>query len=253
MPDFKTPYAGIIIRTRDGVDSDKFPRMVRTALFMINSEPTGRRLLELIVARAGQAMFGNASAGHLAYTVCIMPKKSIKHARLSGTIRWREYERGNVTLPSNEARASTPNQGTVSGIRWDPLHNSTPDGSRPPFIGLAHELIHAWRNLYGISYIRMGTGTLGTNFNNSEDATNVDEMKVVGLRGFEQELITENRIRKEHGLPYRTSYFGRCSAAEGAPDTGQSGLGGPATNNPSFGAPPQNAPLPQAIFDPIGI
>src|SRR5262249_6669209 len=32
MPDFATPYAGVIIRTRDGADSDKFPRKVLDAL-----------------------------------------------------------------------------------------------------------------------------------------------------------------------------------------------------------------------------
>jgi len=43
-------------------------------------------------------------------------------------------------------------------------------------------------------------------------------MRVTGLKGFEQEPISENRIRGEHGIAYRVSYHGKCSALEGAPD-----------------------------------
>ncbi len=173
-----------------------------------------------------------------------MPKRSIKQSTLLGRIRWRNYEPGSVTNASNEARASTPNHGSVSAIRWDPVHTSTPDGSRPPFIALAHELIHAWRNLCGNSYLSAGRGTLAAKFTGGGEATkNADEMKVVGLRGFEQEPITENRIRAEHGLPYRNSYTGRCSAAEGTPNAGL--LGGPARDDPWYEGAPQ--------LDPIGI
>ena len=89
MPDLVTPYAGIIICTRDGgADSDKFPQKVLDALRTINSTTTGQRLLTAIAGRHSQAQFGNASAGRLAFTVCIMPKTSIKHSKLFGSIRW---------------------------------------------------------------------------------------------------------------------------------------------------------------------
>lgn len=42
-------------------------------------------------------------------------------------------------------------------------------------------------------------------------------MQVVGMQGYEQLPISENRIRAEHGLPYRVSYNDRCTALD-APD-----------------------------------
>jgi hypothetical protein len=40
----------------------------------------------------------------------------------------------------------------------------------------------------------------------------------VGLRGYEDAPISENRIRREHGIAYRSSYSGKCSREEGSPD-----------------------------------
>ncbi|MDT7953667.1 MAG: M91 family zinc metallopeptidase [Acetobacteraceae bacterium] len=103
----------------------------------------------------------------------------------------------------NNAKNGT---GTVSAIKWDPASTETPDGARPPYIALAHELIHCMHNLKGTSYMT-GIGDV-----------KVDEMMVTGLKGYEQQPVSENRIREEHGVHYRSSYHGQCSAAEGAPD-----------------------------------
>ncbi|MBL8896032.1 MAG: hypothetical protein JNM84_00310 [Planctomycetes bacterium] len=197
MTDTQTPYDGIIVRTKAG-DSNKFDAKVIAALNTLYSKPVGRALLDAIVGMANKKKFG--------YTVCIMPKESVKKS-FGPLIRWRTYEAGSVTRAASDAAASDAALGAVSSIKWDPIHTKTPDGSRPPFVALAHELIHCYHNLRGTSTLTGG-----------EQKKVEDEMRVTGLRGFEQEPISENRIRKEHNVAYRTSYFGKCSADEGSPD-----------------------------------
>jgi hypothetical protein len=196
MPDTNTKWAGLIIRTK-ATDSKLFVGLVTDALDKINSKPVGKALLDTIAAEVGKAKFG--------YTVCIMPKASIKNS-FGPLIRWRTYEKGSVTVTGNEEAASN-GTGAISSIKWDPKNEETPDGSRPPFIALAHELIHCMHNLLGTSHIIGG-----------DDAKKLDEMRVTGLKGYEQEPISENRIRKEHGIAYRNSYSGKCSKEEGTPD-----------------------------------
>lgn len=196
MPDTATAYAGIIIRTKAS-DSKLFVGKVQTALAKINSKPVGHQLLAAIVAEIGKVAFG--------YTVCIMPKGSVKNS-FGPLIRWRTYERGAITKAASDQNAAD-GTGAVSSIKWDPQHTKTPDGTRPPFIALAHELIHCMYNLQGTSHLLAG-----------EDGKKLDEMRVTGLKGYEGEVISENRIRQEHNIAYRNSYEGKCSRAEGAPD-----------------------------------
>ncbi len=196
MADTATNYAGIIIRTNAG-DSKAFVTEVEAALAKIESKPIGHQLLANIVAEIGKAKWG--------YTVCIMPKGSIKKS-FGPLIRWRTYEKGSVTKAASDQNASD-GTGAVSSIKWDPRNCDTPDGARPPFIGLAHELIHAWHNLAGDSHVIGG-----------DDAKKLDEMRVVGLKGYEYLPISENRIRKEHNVAYRSAYAGRCSKEDGKPD-----------------------------------
>src|SRR5262245_48246785 len=117
----------------------------------------------------------------------------------SGTrsIRPRRTDRGHRTSPWS-TNSSTPGA-TCAAPRISTM-------SRAPY-------------LCSTSYLSDVAGTLGAHFRGSGEAgKDADEMKVVGLRGYEQEPITENRIRAEHGLPYRNSYAGRCSAVDGTPD-----------------------------------
>ncbi|HRQ36769.1 MAG TPA: M91 family zinc metallopeptidase [Chloroflexota bacterium] len=66
---------------------------------------------------------------------------------------------------------------------------------RPPAIGLAHEMVHAWTGVYG-------TRALGT------DAAGVKrrELQATGLGEFVAARITENRFRAAFGLPLRPVY-----------------------------------------------
>jgi len=196
MPDTATKWPGIIIRTK-ATDSKLFDGLVTTALAKIDSKPVGHLLLTTIAAEIAKAKWG--------YIVCIMPKPSVKNS-FGPLIRWRTYEAGSVTKAASDQNAAD-GTGAVSAITWDPKNEDTPDGSRPPYIGLAHELIHCMYNLLGTSHLLAG-----------EDGKKLDEMRVTGLRGYENQPISENRIRHEHGIAYRTSYDGRCSKAEGKPD-----------------------------------
>lgn len=197
MADTQTQWPGIIIRTK-ATDSKAFVGLVNAALTKIDSQPVGRALLAAIAAEIGKVKFG--------YTVCIQPKESVKNS-FGPLIRWRTYEKGSVTKAASDQNAAD-GTGAVSSIKWDPKNCDTPDGSRPPFIGLAHELIHCMYNLQGTSHLLAG-----------DDGKKLDEMRVTGLKGYEQEAISENRIRREHGVRYRCSYHGKCSFEEGAPDT----------------------------------
>lgn len=198
MPDIETEWAGILIKTRDS-DSKAFPGLVRTALGRINSRPVGRNLLDEIVSMIDTDAFRNRP-----YLVAIAPKPSVKNR--FGPFRWRTYEPGSTTRTGSDQKASD-GTGSISLILWDPKATDTPDGARPPFIALAHELIHCMHNLKGTSHLLPG-----------EDSKKTDEMMVTGLRGYEQQPISENRIRAEHGIAYRNSYYGQCSYEEGHVD-----------------------------------
>lgn len=195
MPEKNTKWAGVTITTRP-TDSKLFVGLVETALDKIYSKPVGKSLLDAIAAEVGKA-------GRGGYTVTIYPKDSVKET--FGPFRWRVYQTGSVTKTGSELNA-TNGTGSISIIRWDPKANATPDGARPPFIALAHELIHCMHNLKGTSHLL----TIAEK--------KIDEMMVTGLRGYEQEPISENRIRGEHGIAYRNSYGDVCSYAEGKVD-----------------------------------
>lgn len=196
MADTATDWAGVIIRTK-ATDSKAFVGLVKAALAKIDSKPVGKALLQGIAAESGKAKWG--------YTVCIMPKESKKKS-FGPLIRWRVYEAGSVTNSSSDTNASN-GTGAVSSIKWDPVTPETPDGARPPYVALAHELIHCYHNLRGTAHLIGGAA-----------ATKRDEMRVCGLQGYEKEPISENRIRGEHGIAYRCSYHGKCDAEEGTPD-----------------------------------
>ena len=91
---------------------------------------------------------------------------------------------------------------------------------RPAHIGLAHELIHAERNMRGerIAWDQVGTITLetaragfsparmfGSSTRTITHTFQLEEMATIGINYFTANCITENMIRREHGLPIRAS------------------------------------------------
>ncbi|HET8727163.1 MAG TPA: M91 family zinc metallopeptidase [Alphaproteobacteria bacterium] len=180
MPDTQTAYPGIIIRHSN--EDLYYPGLVNAALTTIASRPVGASLLRSIVKRADRAKFG--------YTVCINKPRS--HAHTDETTGNLVLHWTNKAVRSHENDACNGN-GCVTAVYWNPNILSSPDGSRPPFIALAHELIHAMQNLRGTAY---------------KDVRK-EEYATVGLAPYAaRRKRNENAIRTEHGIAPRMQYSG---------------------------------------------
>ncbi len=182
--DTTTNYPGIIIRLRNANESGMFPGLVKEALSTIASKPVGQALLNDIVALQGRAKFG--------FTVCIM-RPALLAIEDKHDDRGPQWNCGSVAKRASEADASNKKTGSPTAVTWNSNIVATPDGSRPAFIALAHELVHALYNLKGEAYA---------------DAS-MEEYCTVGLPPVSTvRAITENRIRAEHNVPLRTAYGG---------------------------------------------
>ncbi len=189
MPhDTPTRFPGIIIRMNSATDSVMFPTLVQQALDEINRYATGRKLLAGISSRVGSAKFG--------YTVCIMRADMTYDP---GCVT--KWVGTNVAKRGNETSATTPGQSSVTSIKYNANMILTPDGRRPSWVGLAHELIHAYYNL-------KGKGRPGGQAMNVNGMVEIEELATVGLGAGPHRSITENKIRLEARLPQRTTYGG---------------------------------------------
>ena len=89
--------------------------------------------------------------------------------------------------------------GSNATINFNPLKLSIGDGTlnwhtRPPAIGLAHEMVHAWADVYG----RTGRGETG--------GVKRYEHQAVGIEDYKEARISENKFRAAFGLPIRPVY-----------------------------------------------
>ena len=190
MPsDTTTVYPGIIIRMNTAADSVMFPTLTKEALAKIATTASGLKLLQGIVARLGYAKFG--------YTVCIIRADMTYD---SGCVT--KWVGTNVAKRANEIAATTRGQASVTAIKFNANMIETPDGKRPSWVGLAHELIHAYYNLKGKG---APAGITQMNVNGQVEK---EEMLTVGLGPGPHRGITENMIRAEAGLPVRVTYGG---------------------------------------------
>ncbi len=80
-------------------------------------------------------------------------------------------------------------------VEWNPYGGTEDWQTRPPAIGLAHEMVHAWTGVYG-------TRALG----NDADGTRRRELQATGLGEFSDAQFSENRFRAAFGLPQRPEY-----------------------------------------------
>ncbi|WP_225847516.1 M91 family zinc metallopeptidase [Streptomyces sp. HPF1205] len=184
--DTESGFAGIVVRW-DSETDPHFLATVQEQLRLLASKPAGKALLERIGAAATTSKL--AAWQHAKVKI-----ERIGGGTAVGRKQGPGYEAhaGNVTKAINSEWATMPGKGTLSLVRYNPNAWETPDGLRPPFIGLVHELIHAYRNLQGLSHRTAA----------------VDEAQVVGFGEHADLEFTENRIRAEHGLPPRRTYAG---------------------------------------------
>ncbi len=172
-------FPGIKIEDTGGAST--YVLTVREALNHIVAQPVGHRMLTEIIAHAPVFATWNAK---------------IKILRPAGKVV-------DITNPGSEggskcAACSNGNAmngtGSASGVYWNPNIFVVPErGYRPPFIGLAHELVHAWHN------------ALGTKKGNYDE----EESFTVGIGIYavaDPHSITENKIRLEHNVPIRHKY-----------------------------------------------
>lgn len=188
MPNVDTPYddcQGLIIRT-DPAKNPTFALTVKEQLDLIASKPFGKKLLDRIEKSKTKAKFG--------FKVCI--QRADNTVDLTGDDA--KWNGGNVCVRTSEADACN-GKGSTCAIKYNPNVFKTPDGERPPWVGLAHELCHALHNLEG----------------NAISNTAKEEHMTVGLGDYaegesedDKNLITENKIRKEHKLKARKNYTG---------------------------------------------
>jgi hypothetical protein len=134
-------YPHIVIKYDDTVDPT-FGLTATDALKVIDAGPIGSRMLADIQNAPINVIGG--------YKVCIM--------RYKGTGAGGDNDGSSKTDPCAHANSvfqsednGVPGVGSASVVRWISTQWSTPDGQRPPYIGLAHELVHAWNNALGTS------------------------------------------------------------------------------------------------------
>ncbi len=77
---------------------------------------------------------------------------------------------------------------------WNPYGGTDAWMSRPPAIGLAHEMVHAW------------TGMTGTRAAGLTGGVKNRELQATGLGAYATAIYTENRFRAAFGLPERPRY-----------------------------------------------
>jgi hypothetical protein len=166
-------YPGI--RILDGGGASSFALSCKEALNKIVGKPLGRRLLLEISQHAPTF---NAWGGGI----------KIYRSELAVELG------GSKAAPVSEDLAKAPGRGSASGVSWNSNVCVIPgQGPRPPFIGLAHELIHAWHN---------ALGTKKADYDDEESFTvGLGAYMMPGPNG-----ITENMIRLEHGVPIRHKY-----------------------------------------------
>jgi hypothetical protein len=183
-------HPGIYIRTSFFGKHTKFFHTTNDALNKIRSEPVGKGLLRTIASIA--AMRDEA------VKVTIVSKEEGG----SSESPMNSQKSLAISQPGNTFMRYRAGEGTSCTVNWAHTKPSCDGKQRPPFIALAHELIHALHDIHGATY-RDYSGKLNENSGKAEE-----EARTVGLGPHVDEPITENKIRAEHNIPLRPSYSG---------------------------------------------
>lgn len=191
--------SGIIIEDKYGLD---FISKTKRDLDRINSKMIGRELLKIlslrnqgIGTRSGNKVIIHKGTGTLTY----------QQSTGLGTEERRSANTGR--------RIRLPGSGRGSNVLYDPSYGSGYTKSvgitTPAYVALAHELIHALHVISG-DVIKSYSWKNGTA--NSSCGAILEEARTVGCGAYQRIYISENAIRREHGLPLRKYYgsIGDC-------------------------------------------
>lgn len=170
-----TKYPFIVVEN-DGDINPYFALTVIEALGFIGSKPVGKSLLD--------AISDSAVDGSAGFKVKIVRGTGVADINKPGE------EGGSRAVSFNET-AARGGAGARAACYWNPnIFYNPAAGPRPPFIGLAHELVHCMHSVMG---------TMKPTYDSEEQWT-------VGLAPFADAAICENTIREEHGIVKRTRY-----------------------------------------------
>lgn len=103
--------------------------------------------------------------------------------------------------------------GSSALVLFDPDFPAGPDGDRPGWVALGHELVHAYHYVTG-TCARALSGSTDTDSGLSEE-----EMQTIGVAGYDRQVPSENWLREGASLPLRKTYSGydfsktRCTLA----------------------------------------
>lgn len=183
-----------------------FMQSTRSALAKLDSRPVGRQMLTDLNA-------GNRPDLDIANNDLV---ETNVHFRQYATNSNR-YNPENFLPNDDEAHRFNGVSGAgnvTSRVRWNP-NLLVSDGHRPAFIGLGHELVHAWRGMTGNAVRRDALNT-GPAINRRLNPllSLRDEFETVGLHATPRHLNapTENALRGEHGIAPRPVYSGTTTA-----------------------------------------
>ena len=157
------------------------------ALDLLYERPRSRELIETMQDTAN-------NQGHTT-TLTLTPDGNAAGGYSDGSARFM------VDPPAGSSDPPTPGVGTSLTVWFNPTRTFAGTAmERPPEVGWAHELVHAYQAMAGIMID-------GTRQNPGHSRpTNIRELQAVGLEEFAGDPFTDNAFREERGLPTRNSH-----------------------------------------------
>ena len=156
----------------------EFIETTKDHLDNIGKTPTGKKLLESLAESGKTTTIIQTSGGNEA------PPKNFKAALAKGsTLKWEDSSKKEHSLTGDGSGSDTT-------VKYNPDRKSIGKGkedwqTRPPEVGLAHELVHADDAAHG----KMD--------GEKKDGVYNYERQAVGLPPYEDKAISENKIRSE--------------------------------------------------------
>jgi hypothetical protein len=179
---------------------------VEVALGELNSNPCGSQLLTMLsqaCERKGKRVvivYGNNQCAP-----CTIETVTDNEKRLNPKVsEW--MSNANIVQIGINKTGEKPkfveNEGACGLVLFNPDHPAGPDGERPTWVALGHELIHAYHYVTG-TCARALEGSTNMNSGCSEE-----EMQTIGTRGYDGQVPSENWLRASASVPDRTRYSG---------------------------------------------